>query len=81
MAEINLKCRDSYWQFHNFKYLSVGLKTLTTILTTNAPHVFDVEIPERVEEKTTFEEFRAALTGNKPKKGKKGKGGKKKKKK
>ena len=62
--------------------MNAGLKTLTTILTTNAPHVFDIEIPERVEEKSTFEEFRAALTGNKPKKGKKGgKGGKKKKKK
>ena len=51
------------------------------ILSTHANHVFDVEIPERGEEKATFEEFRAALTGNKPKKGKKGKGGKKKKKK
>lgn len=69
---------------YDFKYNNIsdyGLKTLTTILTTTAPHVFDIEIPERVEEKATFEEFRTALTGNRPKKGKKGKGGKKKKKK
>jgi hypothetical protein len=69
---------------YDFKYNNIsddGLKALTVILSTHANHVFDVEIPERVEEKATFEEFRAALTGNKPKKGKKGKGGKKKKKK
>ena len=61
--------------------MNLGLKYLTTVLTTHATHVFDVEIPERVEEKATFEEFRTALAGNRPKKGKKGKGGKKKKKK
>lgn len=70
---------------YDFKYNTIsdaGLQRLTVILTTEAPHVFEVDIPEKVEEKTTFEEFRAALLGNKPKKGgKKGKGGKKKKKK
>lgn len=47
-------------------------------------HVFDVEIPERVEgleEKESFEAFRKQLDENKPKKGKGKKGGKKKKKK
>lgn len=69
------------YDFNHNNISDFGLKTLTTILTTNAPHIFEVNIPERVEEKATFEEFRAALAGNKPKKGKKGKGGKKKKKK
>ena len=44
-------------------------------------HVFDVELPERIDDKETFAEFRQALANNKPSKKKKGKGGKKKKKK
>lgn len=56
---------------------------MTDILKT-CTHVFDVEIPERVEnveEKDVFEAFRKQLDENKPKKGKGKKGGKKKKKK
>lgn len=56
---------------------------LTDILKTTT-HVFDVEIPERVESgdaKDIFEAFRKQLDENKPKKGKGKKGGKKKKKK
>ena len=42
----------------------------------------EIEVPERVEEKATMDEFRAALTANKNSGKKKGKkGGKKKKKK
>ena len=44
-------------------------------------HAFDVELPERVDDKEIFTNFRAALAANKPSKKKKGKGGKKKKKK
>ena len=44
-------------------------------------HVFDMEVPERVESKEVFDLFRKQLGENKPKKGKGKKGGKKKKKK
>ena len=44
-------------------------------------HVFDVELPERLDDKDLFLAFRTALAANKPSKKKKGKGGKKKKKK
>jgi len=43
--------------------------------------VFDMEVPERVENKEIFDNFRKQLGENKPKKGKGKKGGKKKKKK
>lgn len=49
-----------------------------------ADHVFEINIPERVEDKDTFLKFMAQIGENKPskkKKGKGGKGGKKKKKK
>ena len=56
---------------------------MTDILKNNN-HVFDVEVPEKVEnvdEKEVFDAFRKQLAENKPKKGKGKKGGKKKKKK
>lgn len=59
---------------------SVGLQELTTFLE-ECRHVFDVEVPERVESKEVFDNFRKQLAENKPKKGKGKKGGKKKKKK
>jgi Ran GTPase-activating protein (RanGAP) involved in mRNA processing and transport len=69
---------------YDFKYniiSSEGLEVLTQCLTTEAQHVYDVEIPERIDNKVVFKEFTEALKGNKPKKGRKGKGkGKKKKK-
>lgn len=69
---------------YDFKYniiSSEGLQVLTQCLTTEAQHVYDVEIPERIDDKVVFKEFSEALKGNKPKKGRKGKGkGKKKKK-
>jgi hypothetical protein len=49
-------------------------------LENEAPHVFEIDISERIS-KATLEEFRAKLAENKPKKGKKGKKGKGKKKK
>ena len=64
-------------------FIWIGLIKMTDILKT-CTHVFDVEIPERVEnleEKDVFEAFRKQLDENKPKKGKGKKGGKKKKKK
>jgi Ran GTPase-activating protein (RanGAP) involved in mRNA processing and transport len=68
---------------YDFKYniiSSEGLQVLTQCLTTEAQHVYDVEIPERIDDKVVFKEFSEALKGNKPK-GRKGKGkGKKKKK-
>jgi len=71
---------------YDLKYNNIGsegLVKLTDILR-QYNHVFDVEIPERVEgleEKESFEAFRKQLDENKPKKGKGKKGGKKKKKK
>jgi len=61
---------------------------LTEILS-HATHVFDVEVPERVDSrgdedkqpKEIYEAFRKQLEENRPKKGKGKKGGKKKKKK
>ena len=55
----------------------IGVKELTNILS-EANHVYDVQISERVS-KEVLEEFKARLGANKPKKGKK-KGKKKKKK-
>lgn len=40
-----------------------------------AEHVFEINIPERIEDKEAFANFMTTLGGNKPKKGKKGKGG------
>jgi len=37
-------------------------------------HVFEVNIPERIEDKETFKAFIEKLGENKPKKGRKGKG-------
>jgi len=74
---------------YDLKYNNIGtegLVKLTDILR-QYTHVFDVEIPERVEcneennVKENFEAFRKQLDENKPKKGKGKKGGKKKKKK
>lgn len=71
---------------YDLKYNNIGtegLVKLTDILR-QYTHVFDVEIPERVEsieEKENFEAFRKQLDENKPKKGKGKKGGKGKKKK
>lgn len=56
-----------------------GIIYLTEILGEVAPHVYEIEISERIK-KETLEEFRAKLVANKPKKGKKRKGKKKKKK-
>lgn len=68
---------------YDFRYNNItenGLKTMTRILTEKANHVFEIEIPERIDDKETFKEFREALALNKPRKGKKKKGkGKKKK--
>lgn len=70
---------------YDFKYNNIredGIKSLTTLITTNATHVYDIEIPERIGDRQIFDDFRAALANNKPsKKGKKGKGKKKGKKK
>ena len=61
----------------------IGLKQLTNCLKEpGAGHVHEIEIPERVDDKTVMDELKAALTSNKnsgKKKGKK-KAGKKKKK-
>ena len=46
---------------------------------TEANHVFEIEIPERIE-KETLDKIRDTIAANKPKKGKGKKGGKKKKK-
>ena len=54
------------------------MRAITQILTTDAQHVFEVEIPERIEDKEVFTAFKEALTANKPRKGKKKKGKKKK---
>jgi len=60
---------------------SIGLSILTDCLEKEATHVFDVEIPERINDKEVFKRFSDQLKANKPKKGRKGKGkGKKKKK-
>lgn len=48
------------------------------MLTTDAQHVNEIDIPERIDDKEVFAAFREALKNNKPKKGK---GRKKKKKK
>lgn len=53
---------------------------LTEILK-NAQHVFEVNIPERIDDKEAFKLFIEQMGSNKPRKGKKGKGGGKKKKK
>ena len=58
------------------------MNTLTDCLEKEANHVFEVDIPERINEKDVFKRFTDQLKANKPKKGRKGKkGGKKKKKK
>ena len=64
---------------YNFKYNFIsdyGVERICGILG-EAPHVFEVEIPERIS-KATMEMFQEAKATNKPKKGK-GKKGKKKK--
>ena len=59
----------------------VALAKLTEILKGDAQHVYEINIPERIEDKEVFKNFMDALGANKPKKGKKGgKGGKSKKK-
>jgi len=45
---------------YDFKYniiTSEGLTTLTNCLAKEATHVYDVEIPERIDDKTVFKEF------------------------
>lgn len=62
-----------------YNFLSdYGVERIIETLT-EANHVFDVEIPERIS-RETLEAFKERLVENKPKKGKKGKKGKKKKK-
>jgi hypothetical protein len=51
----------------------IALIKLTEILTRNS-HVFEVNIPERIEDKEAFKAFIEAMGNNKPRKGKKGKG-------
>ncbi len=68
---------DEGTYFSNLSF-SLGITRMTKILE-EATHVFEVEIPERIE-KETLEALKERLTANKPKKGKKGKKGKKKKK-
>lgn len=69
---------------YDFKHNMIsgeGLSILTDCLEKEATHVFDVEIPERINDKEVFKRFSDQLKANKPKKGRKGKGkGKKKKK-
>lgn len=43
--------------------------------------MFEINIPERIDDKEAFKNFIEAMGNNKPRKGKKGKGGGKKKKK
>ena len=65
---------------YNFKYNFIGdygVERICEILAI-APHVFEVEITERIS-KATMEKFQEAKNANKPKKGKGGKGKKKKK--
>lgn len=50
-----------------------ALENLTKILE-KANHVFEVNIPERIEDKEVFKAFVERLAENKPRKGKKGKG-------
>jgi hypothetical protein len=57
------------------------LNSLCNCLEKEAQHVFEVEIPERIEDKEVFKRFSEQLKANKPKKGRKGKGKKGKKKK
>jgi hypothetical protein len=54
---------------------------LANCLEKDAPHVFECDIPERIEDKEVFKRFSEQLKANKPKKGRKGKGKKGKKKK
>ena len=77
----NIITSEGKSQITIFNYFLTGLTTLTNCLAKEATHVFDVEIPERIDDKTVFKEFSDQLKLNKPKKGRKGKGkGKKKKK-
>ena len=61
-------------------FFSVAIIKLTEVLK-KAEHVFEINIPERIEDKEAFKNFMEQLGSNKPRKGKKGKGGGKKKKK
>jgi len=63
-------------KYNNFE--DAGIKYITEVLELT-PHVFEIEISERVS-KEVLEEFKARLVANKPKKGKKKGMGKKKKK-
>merc|ERR1739846_214403 len=62
---------------YDFKYNNItepGYKRLIEVLTKedgSGSHVFDVELPERIDDKEVFAEFRTALAGNKPSKKKK----------
>lgn len=58
--------------------LGIGLRQITEIITNDATHVCEIDIPERIDDKEAFQNFRDALKNNKPKKGKKKKGKKKK---
>ena len=61
----------------------LAIERLTEIIK-KAEHVFEINIPERIEDKDVFKAFIEQLASNKPRKGKKGGkggGGKKKKKK
>merc|ERR1712160_232402 len=69
--------KNTHLMRYDFKYniiSSEGLQTMTQCLVAEAQHVYDVEIPERIDDKNVFKEFSEALKGNKPKKGRKGKG-------
>jgi hypothetical protein len=69
---------------YDFRYNNIsseGLDQLCNCLEKEATHVYEVEIPERIENKETFKRFSEQLKANKPKKGRKGKGKKGKKKK
>lgn len=69
---------------YDFRYNNIGsegLNMLANCLEKDAPHVFECDIPERIEDKEVFKRFSEQLKANKPKKGRKGKGKKGKKKK
>lgn len=71
------------YDFKHNTFTDEGLKSLTNCLKEpESSHVNEIEIPERVDDKTVMDELKAALASNKnagKKKGKK-KAGKKKKK-
>lgn len=65
---------------HYLHLSCLAILRLTDILK-KAEHVFEINIPERIDDKEAFKAFIEQMGSNKPRKGKKGKGGGKKKKK